>query len=205
VHDSVGTSTLDMTPVFSILSNSVLTFGRSGRATLLRVVIANGLALSLERIGLYTRLVKILSLQIIQEIWLCNITNSVYQFKCLNSWKPNHCFVQVTDNKYFLFNNYFTISCNTTMLFWYGPLKDRLQGCNCTPFNFLKTDSGITVTSAPVSILNLTSTLLRDAVTDHVGLSAVLVPTAPRKSLALSNIGLLDSIVSTAFERHTDS
>jgi len=32
VHYSVGTSTLDMTPVFSILSSLVLTFSRSGRA-----------------------------------------------------------------------------------------------------------------------------------------------------------------------------
>ena len=39
-----------MTPDFSILSSSLLTFGRRGRAALLGIVIVNGLALSLRRI-----------------------------------------------------------------------------------------------------------------------------------------------------------
>ena len=51
MHYSVGTSTLDMIRVFSILSSSLFTFRRSESPTLLGIGTASCLALSLKQIA----------------------------------------------------------------------------------------------------------------------------------------------------------
>ena len=86
----------------------------------------------------------------------------------------------------------------------HGPLKERIQGCNTVNLSCLKTLSGITVTSAPVSILKSKLMPLSKSGTVHELFGAVVsVSIAPKNSLTSSITELDWTILMDADVRHT--
>ena len=74
--------------------------------------------------------------------------------------------------------------------FWHGPFRGRLLGCKVVFFICLKTVSGIPVTSAPVSFLNVMTVPLtvRGTVQGLTLIGGCFVSTAPKKLSVLSCI-----------------